>query len=49
VKPSPQGRADVVKDFVEDGFPIFCASIHAMTLGHKPVGHGTPTKEQVSY
>ena len=30
----PQGRADVVKDFVEDGFPILCASIHAMNLGH---------------
>jgi len=31
---SPIGRADLVKDFVQDGFPILCASIHAMNLGH---------------
>jgi hypothetical protein len=31
---SPTGRADLVRDFVDDGFPILCASIHAMNLGH---------------
>jgi hypothetical protein len=30
----PQGRADLVRDFVEDGYPVLCASIHAMNLGH---------------
>jgi SNF2 family DNA or RNA helicase len=30
----PQGRADLVRDFITDGFPVLCASIHAMNLGH---------------
>ena len=30
----PQGRADLVRDFIDDGFPVLCASIHAMNLGH---------------
>jgi SNF2 family DNA or RNA helicase len=30
----PKGRADLVRDFIQDGYPILCASIHAMNLGH---------------
>jgi hypothetical protein len=30
----PKGRANLVRDFIEDGFPILCASVHAMNLGH---------------